>query len=70
MNQRNHKLVYEDLDKRARQIVLAFFMFLGFTYAILKISYDGFSECLIRGLVLSCVAIPVAHLHYSSPYKY
>ena len=69
-NIRSYKLVYDDMDKRARQIVLAFLMFLGFTFVILKLSFDGFYECLVRGLALSVIVLPLAHRHYSQPHKY
>ena len=52
-------LSYRDMDKKARQIVMGFIMFLITTYLVCWINYDKFLEIVVRGICAGALVFPL-----------
>ena len=58
-NLKAYKMAYKDLDKIARNIAVAFMMFIGMTITFCLESYDPFLDCLKKGFVLNIMCSPI-----------
>ena len=63
-------MAYKDLDKVARQIVVAFLMFLGMTYTFCLEGYESFLECLKMGVVLNIICSPVYYYFFGDEHEF
>ena len=63
-------LLYQDLDKRARKIALAFLMFLGMTYCFVFVNQHKFIQILLRGGLIAVAVIPALNKKYGNSDRY
>lgn len=63
-------LAYEDLERKARRISIAFIMYFILSYILLVIFTSGFLDCVARGALLSAIVFPLSNAHFSQKEKY
>ena len=67
---KNYAMAYDDLDKIARQIVVAFLMFLVTTYMVCLIAFDEFIEDIKMGICFNIVLSPVYYWSFGDEYEW
>lgn len=65
LNQKSFKLAYDDMEKHARRISVAFLMYLATTYILLVIITESFLDCAVKGALVCGVLLPIINSHYS-----
>ena len=67
---KNYALAYNDLEKIARQIVVAFMMFIATTYLVCTIAYDEFLVSLQLGICFNILCSPVYYYCFGDEYEW
>ena len=68
--QKSYALTYKEMEKVARKIVLCFIVFLGTTWIVCLAEYDRFLVCLMKGVLVDIVVVPLLSMHYGDESKY
>ena len=63
-------MVYEDFDRKARRITIAFIMYFMISYILLVLFTKGFIDYVARGSLASAICFPILNAHFSQKEKY
>ena len=58
------------MEKAARPIIIAFICFLVMTYVVCMHEYEAFLLCLMKGVIVDIVIIPLLYMEYGDESKY